>query len=85
MATPLDNIMSGTLDVSGQDEVDITLFGKPVTILVEFKDDGGTTPCDSHKDTLDWQVNFGNGSFMLKIKWNVSGVRTVSWAVDFVE
>lgn len=79
-----DEILTSTLTVSGKGEVDINLQGKPVSIVVEFKDDV-SVPCDPHKDDLNWEVDFASGSFLLKIKWNVSGVRTILWAVDFTE
>ena len=79
-----DDILTSTLTVSGKGEADINLQGKPTSIMVEFKDDAGV-PCDPHKDDLNWEIDFATGSFVLKIRWDVSGVRTILWAVDFVD
>ena len=76
-------MQAGQIVVTGKDEVDIRLTCNPIQVKVSFKDDEIIIPCNPKDyDELDWDIHYINGHFVLRINWNVSGVRTIVWAAQ---
>lgn len=80
-------MQSGELIVTGKDHVTIKLHGNPSKVVVKFKDDCVLVPCNPViLDSLQWDINRSfthHGGYDLHIKWNVSDVREIEWAVYF--
>lgn len=81
--------MSGELDVSGQDSIDIRLDREPEDVSVEFEDnDISTIPCNPQQyDTLSWEVHRprvnGFHETRLKITWDVLGTKKIVWIIKY--
>jgi len=79
-----EQIMSGELYVTGKDRLELDMkYGKPDTVLVEFKNQPTPVPCNPDQDELEWEVHFRDDGFVLEIKWRVSSARHIVWAVNF--
>jgi len=80
-----EQIMSGELYVVGTDKLELAMkYGKPDTILVEFKNHPHHVPCNPQTDELEWELHDRHYGFVLVIKWSVSSAREIVWAVNFV-
>lgn len=80
-----EQIMSGEILVVGKDKLELALrYGKPDTVLVEFKNQPTPVPCNPHHDKIEWELHERNNGFVLVIKWSVSSAREIIWAVNFV-
>ena len=78
-------IMSGELLVCGKDMLQIELkHGKPDTVLVEFKHNHISTPCNPHNDHLSWEIHDRHHGLVLVIKWHVASAREIIWAISLM-
>jgi hypothetical protein len=82
-------MQSGQLIVTGKDEATIPLSGIPCEVKVHFKHELEVTPCNPHhRDCLEYEVHVNHhhnhhNKFKLVIKWEVSGVREITWKVSY--
>jgi hypothetical protein len=78
-------MQQGELTVTGHDHVEIPLRGLPSKVEAHFKDHDVAVPCNPHhRDFLECEVHSSNtnlGGFVLKIRWEVTGVREIVWHV----
>ncbi|HEY5268641.1 MAG TPA: hypothetical protein VII94_05990 [Candidatus Saccharimonadales bacterium] len=72
-------MMSGELIVTGTNNIQFQLSGKPIRVAIDFSDSNSIIiPCNPQSnDKLDWIIN-GN---ILTINWEVYSVREVTWKV----
>lgn len=74
----------GELIVTGKDRVKIALgLCKPVGIHVRFTGHETIVPCDPHThDRVECHVKWSwwRWTYILTIKWHVSGVRHIAWS-----
>jgi len=79
-----DVFQEGILTVVGSDCVELPLNKMPKDFLVDFMDEGITGSCDPHQDTIDSKIKTDcNCKYSLKVKWDVSTVRTIYWRVNY--
>lgn len=82
-------MQSGELIVAGKDEARIHLHNHnyPSKVTVCFHDEPNVVPCNlPHIDKLEWDLHIStshHGKFTLFIKWEVSNVREIKWAVFY--
>lgn len=78
-------MQSGELIVIGRDSITIPLKGAPAEVHVCFEHDLEVIPCNpQHRDELEWEVQSDiDASFVLMIKWGVTGVRGIKWKVAY--
>ncbi len=75
--------MAGELWVTGKDKIEIKLHvTEPEEIYAEFVDELEIVPCNpNHCDSLEMEVHWRLFHYVLVIKWDVSAVREIVWAV----
>jgi hypothetical protein len=80
-------MQSGEITAIGLGDVIIPLHKVPARVEVRFKDDLIIIPCNpQHLDELEYDVHVSHhhhGGFILKIKWEVSGLREIVWNVFY--
>jgi len=78
-------MQQGELTVTGHDFATIPLHSFPTKVECHFKGHEMLVPCNPHHhDWIEAEVHHSNtvrGKFVLKISWQVSGVREVVWRV----
>lgn len=81
----MEKVISGNLLVVGKDTFEVEMkYGKPDTVLVEFKNSPVQVPCNPHHNKLSWDLVQRHHGFFLVIKYNVSAPTEIVWAVSFV-
>ena len=84
-------MQAGELIVTGRDRAVIPLHGLPREVKCHFKHGCDVVPCNPHhEDCLEYEVESHHShhhnhhrSFVLVIKWHVSGVREIVWRVHY--
>ena len=72
---------TGTISISSSGETEIILgYFSPIKLKVYFSDDPCPVPCNHHHDEAKYSVYKNKeGQFILKLTWNVSDIRMISW------
>ena len=74
----------GRITVVGKDCVEISLNKMPRTFSVYLQNDQITSSCDPHQDKIYSKIKTDcNCKYTLKIKWDVSTIRTICWVVSY--
>jgi hypothetical protein len=80
-----EKVISGEMLVTGRDTMEVEMrFGKPDSVVVEFKNTPSPIPCSPHHNKLDWELVQRHHGFFLVIKYSVSVPTTIVWAVSFI-
>jgi hypothetical protein len=84
-------MVSGELDVTGKNKVELDLMRRPRRVRVHFKNDEVILPCNpNHFDELEWFVKEREEGemdgpkkrrFFLEINWSVNSSRAIVWQV----
>ena len=72
-------LQAGELVVTGKNSIVFNLEKRPISVHVYFSDNCVLIPCNYSIDWLSFSIKKDN----LKIKWNVSGVRTIKWLIHY--
>lgn len=89
----------GEITVVGADEIELVLRKEPCEVIVELVQDQINVPCNPHhhdhnhghhhRDVVDWYIKHHHrhpkhkNNFVLKIEWQILGVRTIRWFVKY--
>lgn len=76
---------AGELVVTGKGKADIPLrHHQPCEVFVQFQDEHHPAPCNPHHvDEFEWELHYKNSHYVLVVKWEVSGIREIFWAVKY--
>ena len=84
---------NGEIEVSGSNQIEISLKERPRHVKVHFRDDNVSVPCNPITfDELEWCVRevekfefFGHRRvhYFLDISWSVSETRAIIWHVQY--
>jgi hypothetical protein len=73
----------GELVVTGKGETEIPLESLPRLVEMKFKDCQDPVPCNPHHDKFHHEIHRKDHKYFMIIKWNVSSVREIVWAIYF--
>lgn len=83
---PWNKKVGGRLSVSAKGALEFKFYDYPENIEVFFTDSPYGTPCNpcdpGKEDELDWQVRECEDHYILRIHWDVSGMRNIEWIVE---